>query len=344
MILSQQVEGVVGGISLPGLGVTVAQLNLVRSIEIRDKAVKITLASTGLSQARQQWLEDRVKSGIKELPDVDQVDVDLKDFKPAELNKIGHIIAVISGKGGVGKSLVSSLLAVSLTRLGYSTGILDADLTGPSIPRIFGLSAHPEGTEAAIMPVLSKSGIEIMSLNLILPQEDEAVIWRGPVITGVIRQFHEGVVWGKRDFLIVDLPPGTADAPLTVMQQFPITGIIIVFTPQALTSMIVRKTVKMAQRMGKPILGVVENMSYLFVPETNKNMEIFGPSKAGEMAESAGAPLLVQLPIDPYLTKLCDEGRIEDYKSEVVQKLGQGFLKSLAALADKERDKSKEEA
>ncbi len=342
MMSNQQVEETVGGISLPGLGITLAQLNLMKGLEIQDKAVKITLASTGLSHSRQQWLEDRVKSEIKALPEVEEVKVELKDFKPAELNKINHIIAVISGKGGVGKSLVSSLLAVSLTRQGYSTGILDADLTGPSIPRVFGLSARPEGTEAAMLPVLSRTGIEVMSLNLILPQEDEAVIWRGPVITGVIRQFYEGVLWGKRDFLIVDLPPGTADAPLTVMQQFPITGIIIVFTPQALTSMIVRKTVKMAQRMGKPILGVVENMSYLFIPETSKNMEIFGPSKASEMAESAQAPLLAQIPIDPYLTKLCDEGRIEDYKSGVVQGLGREFLKSLASLVEKE--KSKEEA
>ncbi len=173
-------------------------------------------------------------------------------------------------------------------------------------------------------------------MNLILAEEDEAVIWRGPVITGVIRQFWEGVAWGNLDFLIVDLPPGTADAPLTVMQQFPVTGIVIVFTPQALTAMIVKKTVKMAQKMEKPILGLVENMSYLYIPEMQKRLEIFGPSQADQMMESAKAPLLARLPIDPVLTKLCDEGKVEDYRSEMVKSLGTGLLRSIESLAKTE--------
>jgi Mrp family chromosome partitioning ATPase len=196
-------------------------------------------------------------------------------------------------------------------------GILDADITGPSIPRMFGLKTSPSGNENGLLPVVSKSGIEVMSINLLLPSEDDAVIWRGPLIGRAITQFWEEVLWGKLDYLIVDLPPGTADAPLTVMQQLPITGLIIVFTPQDLTTMIVKKAVSMAQKMGKPILGVIENMSYLYVPEINKNIEIFGKSRGEEMAQASSAPLLGQLPIDPELAKFCDEGNIERYDADV---------------------------
>jgi Mrp family chromosome partitioning ATPase len=329
-----QIKEIVESISLPGLGLTIAQLNLVQGVEVQGTTAKLTLASSGLSEARQAWLRDRLTDEVGKLTGIEKTDVEFKEFKPTELNKIKNIVAVISGKGGVGKSLVSGLLAVSLSRLGYSVGILDADITGPSIPKMFGLDTRPEGTEGAILPVVSRSGIEAMSLNLILPHEDEAVIWRGPVITRVIRQFWEDVLWGKRDYLIIDLPPGTADAPLTVMQQFPINGVVIVFTPQALGSMIVRKTVKMAQQMQKSIVGLVENMSYLYIPEMNKKMEIFGPSKADEMIESARAPLLARIPIDPLLTKLCDEGKIEEYRAEVVDQLGREFLKSMKALEE----------
>ncbi|MBA7686442.1 Iron-sulfur cluster carrier protein [subsurface metagenome] len=239
----------------------------------------------------------------------------------------------MSGKGGVGKSLVAGLIAVALNRQGYAVGILDADLTGPSIPKMFGIIARPEGSSTGILPVLSRSGIEVMSLNLLLPDESEAVIWRGPLISNTITQFWEGVVWGKRDYLVVDLPPGTADAPLTVMQQLPLSGVIIVFTPQALTTMIVRKAVKMAQKMGKPILGVVENMSYLYIPEIDKKMELFGKSKGEEMAQAAQAPLLGQLPIDPELAKLCDEGNIERYDSDIINRLGESLLQAISAKA-----------
>ena len=329
MVSANEVAQKLGEITLPGLGLSLKKLNLVRETLIDEGSLKLTLASAGLNAARREWLSGRIKTEIESLPGMEKLEIEFKDFKTTELNQVSNIIAVISGKGGVGKSVVSSLLAVSLNRQGYSTGIMDADLTGPSIPRMFGIDTRPEGTEAAILPVLSRTGIEVMSLNLILEQEDEAVIWRGPVITQVIRQFWEGVLWGKLDYLIIDLPPGTADAPLTVMQQLPVKGIVIVFTPQALTGMIVRKTVKMAQTMKKPIVGVVENMSYLYIPELKKKMEIFGQSKAGQMAQSTGAPLLAQLPIDPQLVVLCDEGRIEEYQSERVEKLGEGLVRSL---------------
>ncbi len=336
MISQEEIERVLEAVSVPGVGLSLNRLNLIRGIEIQDHTVKLTLASTGLSEARQEWIKTKVEEALGRLSGVEKGEIVFQDLKPTEINRIRHIIAVISGKGGVGKSLVSSLLAVSLNREGYHVGVLDADLTGPSIPRLFGLHTRPEGTPSAILPVLSKTGIEVMSLNLILAEEDEAVIWRGPVITGVIRQFWEGVAWGNLDFLIVDLPPGTADAPLTVMQQFPVTGIVIVFTPQALTAMIVKKTVKMAQKMEKPILGLVENMSYLYIPEMQKRLEIFGPSQADQMMESAKAPLLARLPIDPVLTKLCDEGKVEDYRSEMVKSLGTGLLRSIESLAKTE--------
>jgi Mrp family chromosome partitioning ATPase len=238
-----------------------------------------------------------------------------------ETNAIGRVLAVMSGKGGVGKSLVSSLVAIALRRQGFEVGILDADITGPSIPKMFGLKGQASGNDAGLLPVISKSGIKIMSINLLMPSEDEPVIWRGPLIGRAITQFWEEVLWGKLDYLMVDLPPGTADAPLTVMQQLPISGIIIVFTPQDLTAMVVRKAVKMAQQMGKPILGVIENMSYLYVPEIDKKIELFGRSRGEEMARAAGAPLLGQLPIDPALAKLCDEGDIELYESRMMDQL-----------------------
>jgi hydrogenase maturation protease len=247
------------------------------------------------------------------------------------LNSIGNVFAVMSGKGGVGKSLVAGLTAIALRRQGYEVGILDADITGPSIPKMFGLEGRPAIGDNGILPVLSRSGVEIMSINLLLPAEDEAVIWRGPLIGHAITQFWEDVLWGKLDYLIVDLPPGTADAPLTVMQQLPISGIIIVFTPQDLAAMVVRKAVKMAEKMNKPIIGVVENMSYLYVPEIKKRMEIFGKSRGEAMAQVAGAPLLGKLPIDPALARLCDEGDIERYTSEVYDT----FAKKLTGVLSK---------
>jgi len=221
---------------------------------------------------------------------------------------------------------------VALKRQGSEVGILDADITGPSIPKMFGISERPSGSNTGILPILSRSGIEVMSFNLLLPQEDDAVIWRGPLISKAITQFWEEVVWGKLDYLIVDLPPGTADAPLTVMQTLPVSGIIIVFTPQDLTTMIVKKAVSMAQKMGKPVLGVVENMSYLYIAEIDKRVELFGKSKGEEMARAANAPFLGQLPIDPELARLCDEGNIERYNSDAFTAMAQALMSALSQI------------
>ncbi len=326
MPTKEQVTESLEAILVPAVKRSIVGMNLVREVTTSDKAVSITLASTGLHPEAQDWLRGRVTEAVEKLPEVNEVKVEYSDARAKDLNQIEHILAVMSGKGGVGKSLVSSLVAIALKREGYEVGILDADITGPSIPRMFGLKVRPGGSETGMLPVLSRSGIEIMSINLLLPSEDDAVIWRGPLIGNTIKQFGEEVLWGKLDYLIVDLPPGTTDAPLTLMQSFPISGVVIVFTPQDLVEMIVRKSVNMVRKMGKRVLGVVENMSYLYVPEIDKKIDIFGRSRGEELARAVSAPLLGQLPIDPGLARLCDEGTIERYDGEIVTRLGESLI------------------
>ena len=318
---------------VPDIRRSLVKMNLVQKVSATNGKVEVTLASAALAPATQEWLEGKIKDVIGKISGVKAVNVSFVDGKPKDLNQISHVIAVMSGKGGVGKSLVASLTAIALKRQGHEVGILDADITGASIPKMFGIEARPAGSDTGILPVLSRSGIEVMSINLLLPSEDDAVIWRGPLIARAITQFWEEVLWGRLDYLIVDLPPGTADAPLTVMQTLPVSGVIIVFTPQDLTAMIVRKAVKMAQQMGKKVVGVVENMSYLYLPEIDKKIEVFGRSRGEEMAQAAKAPLLGQLPIDPALAKLCDEGDIERYGAEVVEQLGQSLSQSITIKA-----------
>ncbi len=333
MINEEQVKQSLKAVLVPAAKRSIVGLNLVREITISDGKVNVALASTGLIPGAQDWIKAKVKEAVEKLPEVKEVAVEYSDVKAKELNQIDHIIAVMSGKGGVGKSLVSGLIAIGLKRKGYEIGILDADITGPSIPKMFGLKVMPSGNENGFLPVLTKSGIEVMSINLLLPSEDDAVIWRGPLIGNTIKQFGEEVLWGKLDYLIVDLPPGTADVPLTLMQSFPISGVIIVFTPQDLVEMIVKKAVNMVRKMDKRVLGVVENMSYLYVPEIDKKIEIFGKSRAEQMASSAQAPLLGQLPIDPELARLCDEGNIERYDGEIMTSLSDAIQKTMLAEA-----------
>ena len=233
------------------------------------------------------------------------------------LNEVRHVIAVMSGKGGVGKSLVSGLLAVALRRAGHQVGLLDADITGPSIPKMFFPEiVRPESSPEGILPAESRLGIKVMSINLILPDEDQAVIWRGPLIGRAIQQFWVDVLWGALDYLVVDLPPGTSDAPLTVMQSLPLSGVVLVTSPQDLAGMVVHKAAQMAQHMKVPILGLVENMSYFVCPDTGKQYDIFGPSHAEKMAARLGAPFLGRLSIEPEIARLCDAGRLEDYPAE----------------------------
>ncbi|WP_027365608.1 Mrp/NBP35 family ATP-binding protein [Desulfotruncus alcoholivorax] len=234
-----------------------------------------------------------------------------------DYTEIKHVIAVMSGKGGVGKSSVSALLALSLARRGYRVGILDADITGPSIPKMFGISARPLHDENVLYAAMSGSGIKIMSLNLLLENEDQPVIWRGPIIAGAVKQFWTDVAWGKIDFMIVDLPPGTGDVPLTVMQSLPLDGIVVVTSPQDLANMVVRKAVNMANHMNIPLLGFVENMSYLRCPDCGKEIKIFGESRSTSLATSMGLRLLEKLPVDPELAGLCDAGQVENYGAEL---------------------------
>ncbi len=330
MIDEEQIKQNLEAVLVPAAKRSIVGLNMVREISISDGKVDITLASTGLIPGAQDWIKNKTQEAIKNLPEVKEVTVNYSSVKAKELNKIDQIIAVMSGKGGVGKSLVSGLVAIALKRQGYEVGILDADITGPSIPKMFGIKVPPSGNEDGMLPVLSKSGIEVMSINLLLPSEDEAVIWRGPLISNTVKQFGEDVLWGKLDYLIIDLPPGTADAPLTVMQSFPISGVIVVFTPQDLVEMIVKKAVNMARKMEKRVLGVVENMSYLYVPEIDKKIEIFGKSRGEELARVSNAPLLGQIPIDPELAKLCDAGDIERYTGDIMNNLGEAILKIIS--------------
>ena len=330
MVTEELIRESLKEVLVPSIKRDLVMLNMVREVVVSNQRVNITLAATALNADAQDWIRSKTKAVVEKLADVEAVNVNFIDGKPKDLNQIGHIIAVMSGKGGVGKSLVASLVAVALRRSGHEVGILDADITGPSIPKMFGITARPSGSESGIMPVPSRSGIEVMSINLLLPSEDDAVIWRGPLIARAITQFWEEVLWGRLDYLVVDLPPGTADAPLTVMQTLPVSGVIIVFTPQDLTTMIVRKAIRMAQQMNKNVIGVVENMSHLYVAEIDKKIELFGKSRAEEMSQAAHAPLLGQLPIDPELAKLCDEGNIERYDSEVVSQLGQSLSQAMS--------------
>jgi Mrp family chromosome partitioning ATPase len=247
----------------------------------------------------------------------------------AKMNKVSHVVAVMSGKGGVGKSLVSSLLAVALRREGQSVGVLDADITGPSIPKMFGLSGHPAASPLGVLPLDSSLGIKIMSINLLLPSEDDAVIWRGPLISGAIRQFWQEVVWGELDTLVVDLPPGTSDASLTVMQSLPLSGVVLVTSPQDLAGMVVRKAAKMAEHLSIPILGLVENMSYFVAPDTGQRYEIFGPSHAQHTASQLGIPLLGRLPLDRQIAELSDAGRIEDYPGQDFLPIAKTLIKTM---------------
>lgn len=230
---------------------------------------------------------------------------------PHAKSHIKKVIGVVSGKGGVGKSMTSAMMAVSMRRKGYKVGVLDADITGPSIPKLFGVHGPAMGTEDGINPVESHTGIKIMSINLLLEDEEAPVVWRGPVIAGAVKQFWQEVIWDDVDFLFVDMPPGTGDVPLTVFQSLPVNGIIIVTSPQELVSMIVEKAVNMAKKMNVPILGLVENMSYLECPDCGKKISVFGESHIDDVAKEYGIPVLAQIPIRPAIAKAVDEGTVE---------------------------------
>ena len=236
-----------------------------------------------------------------------------KDLKaPANpYSQVKKVIGVVSGKGGVGKSMVTASLARMMVQQGYSVGILDADITGPSIPKMYGVHGSAVGSDAGMFPCVAKDGTKIMSVNLLLEHESDPVIWRGPVIAGAVKQFWQETLWENVDYMFVDMPPGTGDVPLTVFQSLPVNGIVIVTSPQELVSMIVAKAVNMAKKMNIPIIGVVENMSYVECPDCGKKISVFGESHIDEVAKEYGIPVLAKLPINPEIAKAVDEGRVE---------------------------------
>ena len=247
-------------------------------------------------------------------------------------SNIKHVIGIVSGKGGVGKSLVTSMLAVTMKRRGFNTAILDADITGPSIPKAFGLkSGTVTGSDLGMFPVMTKTGIEVMSVNLLMDEETKPVVWRGPVIAGTVKQFWSGVVWNEVDYMFVDMPPGTGDVPLTVFQSLPLDGIIIVTSPQELVSMIVAKAVNMAKLMNIKVLGLVENYSYIACPDCGKIIKPYGESNIDGLAKEYGTKVLAKLPIDPELASHCDKGVIELFEGD--------YLESAADIIEKETAK-----
>jgi Mrp family chromosome partitioning ATPase len=340
VITESEVRRALEGVLDPELHRSLIELGMVREVRIDAAQVDITLALTTLACPLKDQIVNDVREAVGALEGVGQVEVELGEMTEEEKRRIGigvpekgaaedlnvirHVIAVMSGKGGVGKSLVSGLLAIALRHKGYQVGILDADITGPSIPKMF----LPDGARLGMSPVgpmppQTKGGIQVMSINLLLEQEDMAVIWRGPLVSGAIKQFWGDIVWGTLDYLVVDLPPGTSDASLTVMQSLPMSGVVLVSSPQDLAGMVVRKAAHMARQMQTPILGLIENMSYFECPDTGKRYEIFGPSHAEQTAQRIGAPFLGRLPIDPEIAALCDAGRIEEYGGEAFAQIAE---------------------
>ena len=337
----------------PEIGISIVDLNMVRDVSIDGSHVKVTIALTVAHCPLAKTLQADVEKALKKSDEIKSVTVETTAMSKAELNELRmnlqskaaqtkpqqgngpgpgierlgkrelrNIIAIASGKGGVGKSFVTSMLAVQLRRLGYEVGVLDADLTGPSIAKVFGLKEKPSKTpNGRITPILTRSGIKVMSINLVLDDPEMPVIWRGPIVNSVIRQLYWDVDWGSLHYLLVDLPPGTSDAPLTVLQSLPLDGVIVVSSPQELASLIVTKAVNMTKKMNAQLLGLVENMSYLTCPHCGDAIKVFGEPQGEKLAAQLGIPFLGSVPIDPEVARLSDRGQIEDYTTPVFQRL-----------------------
>ena len=248
-----------------------------------------------------------------------------------DMSTVHHVIGVVSGKGGVGKSMVTSQLAVTLNRMGKKVAILDADITGPSIPKAFGVHEKAMGNDFGILPAITETGIELMSINLLLKEETDPVVWRAPMITGTVKQFWSDVIWNEVDYMLVDMPPGTGDIPLTVFQSIPLDGIIIVASPQELVGMIVEKAVRMAEMMNVPLLGLVENMSYFTCPDCGKRHSVFGDSHIDEIAARYNTKVIAKLPIDPDLAAMIDAGKAEAFEGSYLDETAQYLVDTLEA-------------
>jgi len=332
----------------PEIHRNVVELNMVRDLVVGDDGnVSFTLALTIPACPLRDQIAADARRTVGALPGVKNVEVTLGAMTDEERNAvlgitppqtvnhaIGRVIAVMSGKGGVGKSLVTGLLATALKRAGYKVGILDADVTGASIPKLFGLHGPLMAANNKIQPIQSRTGIKIVSVNLALENESTAFVWRGAMITKAIQDFWNDTEWGALDFLLIDMPPGTSDAALTVMQEMSVHEIVMVTSPQALATMIVKKALDMAQKMNASIIGVIENMAGFTAPDTGKHYEIFGPSHAAEVAEAAGAPLLARLPIDPQIAERCDAGEIETITQDELNACVEALAQNQPALAE----------
>lgn len=328
----------------PELGRNLVELGMIHDLNIgKTGKVAFTMALTVPGCPLRDQMAASARKAVMALRGVKDVDINFRGMTEEErravtgsgstlpkLNQFNHVkqvLAVMSGKGGVGKSSVTALIGAALARRKFKVGILDADITGPSIPKLFGLP--PGGlrsSEQGILPGVTKTGIKVISINLLLPDEDTPVIWRGPMVSGAIKQFWTDVLWGTLDYMLVDLPPGTSDAALTVMTTLPINGVLLVTTPQQLAAMVVRKALFMLNQVNVPISGVVENMSYYNCPDTGSRHEIFGPSHAAEIAEAAGVAVQAQIPLIPMVTTLCDAGQIEDVRIPEIESLVEQIL------------------
>jgi Mrp family chromosome partitioning ATPase len=331
----------------PELGRSLVDLNMIHDLVIApDGNISFTIALTVPGCPLRESMAASAQAAVKALPGVTDVRTTFRAMNEAErsaalgkgqapqlpklnaFNQIKQVIAVMSGKGGVGKSSVTAALAVALMRKGQKVGILDADITGPSIPRLFKLpSGGLRASEQGMLPSVTKKGIKVVSANLLLPDEDLPVVWRGPMISATIRQFWAEALWGKLDTLLVDLPPGTSDAAISVIQNLPLNGVVLVTTPQELAAMVVKKAVHMLTELKVPILGVVENMSYFRCPGCGQEYPLFGPSHVDVVAEKAGVPVWGRLPIDPTLAELFDSGRAEEIDSPEFLALAEKLLK-----------------
>ena len=351
MIDKNSIVNSLRGVLDPEIGISIVDLNMVRDVSIVGSHVKVTIALTVAHCPLAKTLQADVEKALKKSDEIKSVTVETTAMSKTELDQLRtnlqskaaqpspersggpgpgidrlgkrelrNIIAIVSGKGGVGKSFVTSMLAVQLRRLGYEVGILDADLTGPSIAKVFGLKERPSKSPSGrITPVLTKAGIKVMSINLVLDDPEMPVIWRGPIVNSVIRQLYWDVDWGSLHYLLVDLPPGTSDAPLTVFQSLPLDGVIVVSSPQDLATLIVTKAVNMAKKMNAELLGLVENMSYLTCPQCGERINVFGEPQGEKLAKHLGISFLGAVPLDPAIARLSDHGEIEEYTSPVLQ-------------------------
>lgn len=359
MVSKDQVMTALKEVIDPELHISIVNLQMVKNVDIQGDKVKVLVALTVSGCPLAKTISSDIEKTVTKLPGVKSVDVETTVMTKQELGElrgkiqsqmaaaqpqkpgspmppginrlerkgIRNVIAIISGKGGVGKSFVSGFLAVQLTRLGYNVGILDADITGPSMAKMFGLKGPLVGTaDKHVLPATTRMGIKVVSMNLILEEPQMPVIVRGPIINSIIRQMFQDIEWGDLHFLLVDLPPGTSDAPLTVFQSLPLQGVIVVTTPQDLALMVVGKAINMAKTLSKElapvkILGLIENMSYMVCPHCGEKIEVFGQTKAPEAAEKAAIPFLGAVPMDPEIARLADEGKIEDYVNPLFEEV-----------------------